>query len=242
MKKAIGFNRFIRRAWLDQAATVRQEIHDIPTLRIALHKMLEGRVAGESARGARTKSVGVLTRIWSPTDIVLAGERDDALALMRIVARDEWIVFHWFLTCATYPFFEDVAILVGRLMKLQGQVAAKEIMERLSKTYGERETVHRCLQYVLRSMVEWRVLQDQDRGTYTPGRRTTIDDGRILSWSIKCRMQGRNAAGLYESSLKQDPASFPFEFGTRAWDDVSELHASPQGRDIFYQRLSPATK
>lgn len=236
MKKAIGFNRFIRRAWLDQTARLRDENKDVSQLRAALHTMLHGRVAGESARGARTKSVGVLVRIWSPSDVALAAERDSALRLMKGMPSSQWLVFHWFLVCATYPFFEDVAVHVGRLLKLQNEVSAKEIMERLSKAYGERETVLRCLQYVLRSMVEWGVLDDVHRGSYGAGRKAAIEQGQVLGWTIRCRLVGRNADGLYESALKQDPAAFPFLVEEGAWKEMHDMDGAVQGRDVLYRQ------
>jgi len=69
---------------------------------------------------------------------------------------------------AVYPFWASVATQVGRLLKLQGSVAAAHVQRRMRESYGERETVSRRVRFVLRSYVAWRVLRETGaQGVYS---------------------------------------------------------------------------
>ena len=61
---------------------------------------------------------------------------------------------------AVYPFWSSVATQVGRLLRLQGSAAAAQVQRRIREQYGERETVARRARYVLRSYLDWGVLQE----------------------------------------------------------------------------------
>ena len=71
------------------------------------------------------------------------------------------------MALAAYPFWGAVAAQTGRLLRLQGTVAAAQVQRRIKEGYGERDTVSRAARRVLRSFIDWRVLTD----TATKGRR-----------------------------------------------------------------------
>ena len=76
------------------------------------------------------------------------------------------------MVMAVYPFWGSVAAQVGRLLRLQGAVVTSPSAATLAGTiWGERETVFRRVHYVLRSFVDWGVLNETGkfRGIYTAG-------------------------------------------------------------------------
>ena len=71
---------------------------------------------------------------------------------------------------AVYPFWSGVATQVGRLLRLQGSAAAAHVQRRVREQYGERETVSRAARRVLRSYLDWGVLQETGKkGIYSAG-------------------------------------------------------------------------
>ena len=82
-------------------------------------------------------------------------------------------------TClATYPFFRDVAETLGRLLNLQGSVALSQVTRRVAESWGERSTVIRATQRVVRSMVEWGMLEESgERGMFSAARPSAVPDG-----------------------------------------------------------------
>jgi hypothetical protein len=74
------------------------------------------------------------------------------------------------MVMAVYPFWSGVAIQTGRLLRLQGSAAAAHVQRRIREQYGERETVSRAACRVLRSYLDWGVLQETGaNGVYSAG-------------------------------------------------------------------------
>ena len=90
------------------------------------------------------------------------------------------------MVMAVYPFWSSVAVQVGRLLRLQDSAAAAHVQRRVREQYGERETVSRSARRVLRSYLDWGVLQEtESKGIYTVGTTSYIDDPRLVSWLIE---------------------------------------------------------
>ena len=48
------------------------------------------------------------------------------------------MLVHWCMCMAVYPFFSKVAEATGRLLRLQGTVAAAQVQLRVREQLGER--------------------------------------------------------------------------------------------------------
>ena len=119
---------------------------------------------------------------------------------------------------ATYPFFHDVATTTGRLLSLQGTAALSQIVRRMTESWGERSTLIRAVQRVVRSFVEWGVLvETDDRGIFSPAPKITVaDSGGVGPWLLEagisnCNRQARpfrslvGAASFFPLRLKLSP-------------------------------------
>lgn len=112
------------------------------------------------------------------------------------------VALHWALLAATYPFFADVATNTGRLLALQGDLTLAQLTRPMQR-WGDRSTMTRAVQRVIRSIVQWGVLSDGDqRGVYVGGRQPIPvpapvgellieavlmrHDGESLPWSRRC--------------------------------------------------------
>jgi hypothetical protein len=115
------------------------------------------------------------------------------------------------MAIGTYPFFCDVAGNVGRLLALNEQVNLSQLERRMTETWGDRSTLPRAIQRVLRSMVQWGVLRDGPvKGTFVaPSRRIDLPDA--ISELLLQAILVSNARGMALSHLTGHPALFPFE-------------------------------
>ena len=124
--------------------------------------------------------------------------RDDALTLLRGRTGRDRLPLHWGMCLATYPFFRDVAATTGRLLALQGNAALSQIVRRMAESWGERTTVARAVQRVVRSCVEWGVLVETSRrGVFSPAEKVVASGDAVGPWLLE--------AGLLSSGRREYP-------------------------------------
>lgn len=115
------------------------------------------------------------------------------------------------MVMAAYPFWSNVAVQVGRLLRLQGSVAAIQVQRRVREQYGERETVSRAARRVLRSFLDWGVLEETgSKGIYTSGTTLAIEDPRLIAWLTEAALHARVNGAASLKDLLDSPSFFPF--------------------------------
>jgi hypothetical protein len=209
-RTTIGFDRKIEIEWLDAVVgwvATGQAPEDV---RKFLWAFLEGVVAGDSVHSGRGKTLTVLSRIWVIVPEQAKPLREAALQCVASVTGEERVAIHWAMAIGTYPFFCDVAASVGKLLALNGQANLSQVGRRMTESWGDRSTLPRAIQRVLRSMVQWGVLRDGPaKGTFVaPTRRTAVPDqiGELLLQA----MLVSHGRGMPLSQLIGHPALFPF--------------------------------
>lgn len=230
-QRAIGFDRKIRLGWLD--ATAEWTARDMPVaeIRSKLDLLLEGEVTGAAAR-KKTKSVLLRTWLLVPED--LRTLRDEGLALLVERTGPDRLPLHWGMACANYPVVWEVASVVGRLLRLQGSVSLAQLRRRTVETYGERSTLIRASQRILRSFVDWGVLVEaRENGVYLPAPARPIPDEKLAVWLVEAALRTTGSELGVLSDVLEAPALFPFRIGRLPARvlEVSRLELHRQGRD-----------
>lgn len=207
----LGFDRKIHVEWLDAtAARVAWGAPDAEVRRY-LTALLEGELGHTGRRGALGKTVTVLSHIWSRVPSECVAVRNHALNLLPRVASPDRLALHWALAIATYPFFTDVAIASGRLLALQGDVSLAAITRRLTAQWGDRSTMARAVQRVVRSMAQWGALVDAgSRGTYRRTATVRRADGPLAELLVEALLIDSRGRSLLLTHLENHPALFPF--------------------------------
>lgn len=209
MANVVGFDRKIELAWLDAIADRAAQVENVAELRSYAHDLLKSKHPGDIARG---KSVTVLLRIWYFVPDEFAGVKHEAIQLLAKVNSRQRIWLHWGMCMLAYPLFRDTAETIGRLFKLQDHVTAGQIERRLFAQWGERTTVRRALQRVIRSMVEWEVIRDNGtKGTFEKKDATLKSNEEVQLWLLKACHLAVPGESLELSQLLTHPALFPFE-------------------------------
>ncbi len=129
---------------------------------------------------------------------------------MASATGEERVAIHWAMVIGTYPFFCDAAANVGKLLALNGQANLSQVGRRMTESWGDRSTLPRAIQRVLRSMVQWGVLRDGSaRGTFVaPTKRTAVPD-QIAELLLQALLVS-HGRGMQLSQLIGHPALFPF--------------------------------
>ena len=224
-RMSIGFDRRIDAEWLDAVAQQVAAGMKGSELRAYTFEMMKGVVAGGTKHGtAAQKTVTVLTRTWANVNPEVVGLRDRALALLPSLTPQERAGLHWAMAMAGYRFFGDLASTSGRLLQLQGDLNLEQVTRRLREAWGERSTMNRATQRVVRSMVQWGCLADTtSKGVYTQISNRIPANG-VLSQVLLEALLIYERKGLPVDPVVSHPALFPFDLDLQ----LNSLRLSPR--------------
>ena len=210
----IGFSQRVRLEWFERTANLVLAGNDKAATTEALQGLLKEKVSigGQAERGNREKIISILLKTWLTPRSGLDPLRRDGLELLKQAPQNEHLAIHWGMVTAAYPFWAGVAMHVGRLLRLQGSAAAPHVQRRVREQYGERETVARAARRVLRSFLDWEVLQESGKkGIYTPGPTLPLEDARLIAWLTEAALYARANRAVPLKDLFDAPSLFPFK-------------------------------
>ena len=213
-KDQIGFSQRIQLSWLEETANLILAGQKQEEIQIYLQDLLKDQlsVGGTATRGNREKAITILMKIWVNVPDGFESLKKEGLELIQSVPVDEHMAVHWGMATAVYPFWASVAASVGRLLRLQGTVSTIQAQRRVREQYGERETVARAARRVLRTFIDWGVLEETGKkGIYQVSRFLMITDRRLISWFVETSLIASGESSGTLSELVNNPALFPFQ-------------------------------
>jgi hypothetical protein len=223
----IGIDRLVRLEWLEKTACLCLADNDAEAIRMVLKTDLKEHFQTDESvvRGSIDKSITVLLNVWAKPPNDLEPLCSEGIHLLKCLSQEHHIAVHWGMISAVYPFWVSVAAQVGRLLRLQGSVAAAQVQRRVREQYGERETVSRRVRYVLRSFVDWGVLKEaESRGIYGAGLSVRIDNTRLVAWLVEASLQARPGATAPLKDLITGPGLFPFRLRSIPAENLLAVH------------------
>jgi hypothetical protein len=228
----IGFNRRIKLEWLAETARMAANgLSDgeiIAALRITLQDQMS--IGRNPERGSREKAITILMKTWVRVPKELRPFREQGLGLLRRLPPKFHPAIHWAAAMVAYPFFGDVAQTVGRLIRLQDDVAINQMKRRMKERYGEKETVARSARYVLNAFLDWGVLSTSGiKGTYVPAPRLRVSDGELLAWMAEALLLASDGGMKPVEETRQSLMFFPFDV---SGIDITTLPLNPR-LDVF---------
>lgn len=212
-QKQIGFSQRVRLEWFQQTANLILAGNGKETINGLLQELLQNKlsVGSTSERGSRAKAITILMKIWVNVPEGLNSLRDGGLNLLKTMPSKSHIAVHWGMIMAVYPFWGAVAASVGRLLHLQGTAAVAQVQRRIREQYGERETVSRATQRIIRTFVDWGVLEETSvKGVYRKGQIIPVTDPALIGWLVEAFLHANNGSGVLKAVLDA-PSLFPFQ-------------------------------
>jgi hypothetical protein len=207
-RKVIGFDRKVEIQWLDAVLDRVAAGSDLATTRAFLHEMLKPQ---HPAKEARQKTAGIITRIWQLVTPEHSSIRDDALALLTSIPPRERVWLHWGMASLTDPLFLETAAAIGRLLKLQGDFTLAQLERRLIEDWGDRSTLKRAAQRIVRSMVQWGALTESGRGQFRPASKLTTRSKELQLWFLETAHRAEQNGEVESHQLMNLPMAFPFQ-------------------------------
>ncbi|HHQ4546231.1 TPA: hypothetical protein ACSP15_002896, partial [Aeromonas veronii] len=159
---------------------------------------------------AQDKTRNLLFGIWdSESNSVPKAFHADACRLL-IEYSEVNIAIHWGMMLAKYPFFYNVTAQIGKMAKHEGLFIYKQLEQRITEVYGDTSTIKRCIQFVVRTLINLELLSNPKQGVYQLRKPISIAHDEVKSWlaEVSVRAEGNSSKSL--SAISNDPAWFPF--------------------------------
>ena len=210
----VGFSQRIRLEWLEFTANLVLAGYQRSEIVAALSDRLRNElsVGNDPERGTRDKAITILTKVWVTVPRERRPLRDEGLAFLQHLPKDERMLVHWCMCMMAYPFFGAVADATGRLLQLQGTAGAAQVQRRLCEQLGERETVARAARRILRGFIDWGALLETDeKGLYRFARKRVVSDPPLAIWAILAIFAVNGAKPRSAAFLLRGPHLFPFD-------------------------------
>lgn len=234
----VGLSQRLQLDWLERTAQLQLSSAPQSEIRGELDLLLGKHLSVGTTSKAQTnrrKAINNLMRIWVSVPSDLEPLRDEGLRHLQTLTCDQHLPIHWGMTMVAYPFFQLMAETVGRLINVQGSVAASQVYRRIYEQLGERSTVSRAARRVLRTFIDWRVIKDTpEKGVYCPVSPYPIADSHVSLWLIETSLRASGASSCPLNSIVQTPALFPFNVKLAILGKLSSnsrLEVSRQGLD-----------
>lgn len=160
----LGFDRFVAKSWADQALSLFATPGDFEHKYSHLKEWLSFKISGkETAR----KTANQLKRLWlTPKDgnQIL---RDSILIDGLFDASQDSRIYHYGMAINAFPIFLDVCALIGKLSRLQGECASREVKDRIIEKYGSPLSTPRITDRIFQTLRDWRIIEF-DKNSVTP--------------------------------------------------------------------------
>lgn len=211
--RPIAFNRRLKASWLQEGLRLLAD----GTEGANWIELMEDLVKeSNSGKDSITKSMRYLRHVW-----IEKGEADalrtDAIKLYRTEPTEKSsIILSWGMAIATYPFLNDVASTIGRMLRVQPELKLEQLLRKLSETYGERETVRRSGRYALGVITDFGFVErTKSAGCYQLGKPLYPDQARLSGWIVRAWFAATGSVEVIDRVMMAGSPSLSF-FDTSA--------------------------
>ncbi|MCQ8879336.1 hypothetical protein NQT69_15110 [Pseudoalteromonas shioyasakiensis] len=234
MSKRVNYSRHIEAHWLDQTALWvaeglnKQELHD------KINSMLSPLINCKVNLG---KTRNQLTSLWFDKNDNVSNEFSEFAVEYVKESHDIPLVIHWGLLIAKKKFFADVARFIGRNSKLNDSFTYAQVQKRMVELYGDTETVKRGLRSVLKTMVDFGVLQRSNARNYQVNQINLAVPNKLMNWLLCALLFSEDAMSRTLSDIIDDAIWFPFELSIEPeYIDKQWFEVHQQGYELMLFR------
>lgn len=207
-KPLVGFDRYVEKAWMDQAAKLILAGNSLNEINEKLDEYLLSSIAGETSR---RKTKNILTATWAKSTSAEEPFKAEAVELFKSANGTERLAIHYGMSIATYPYFLSLSKILGRLFKLQDEVTNAEFNRRVIESVGDRDSIRRAAARYLQSLIQWGVLESTGKSAIKPGSKIQLQNSELVTWLYSSVLFSSDKDRLSIDDITSDPAWFPFD-------------------------------
>lgn len=207
--KKVGFDRNVRRKWLDKTAELVILGEDENTIRNILDSYISEEI---KSKDNRRKSINILIRSWVNVKDEHKAVQDKALKLYEESNCKERLALHWCMVTLAHELFFDISEIIGKLFNLQNEFSLNMIRRRIFDKWGERSTLYYAIDRVLRSMRDWRTIEQKEKpGEYKKINKIEIENKKVQLLLLETYLMVSKRINIPYTELEMVNALFPFK-------------------------------
>jgi hypothetical protein len=219
--RPIAFNRHLRASWLREGLRLIADGTDSKNWIERMTDLLKESISGKESI---TKSMRYLRHIWiesGSSDLL----RADAIGLYSSrPSENTSVLLSWGMAIAGYPFLNDVASTVGRMLRVQPEVKLEQIIRKLTETYGERETIRRSIRFALVLICDFGFVKHSDNaGCYVIGRTIKADSSAVSGWLVRAWFAATGGSAVIDRVVMAGSPSLAFFDSATLISDAVEV-------------------
>lgn len=240
MNKGIGFNRNIKRVWLDAAAAFCIETDDAAAIRARLEPIIALEI---SSRENIRKTIDILLNIWQKSQTVSPALYAEAAAMFQeTTVPGDRLWLHYGLSLLAYPFFNTATGIMGQISRYEPEWTKAQVRKRAMAELGQLGSLNEALSRIVFSLRDWGILANgAKRHHYAPQfQQLTTEEVRLETWLLSCALAAQAAEELPLADLLKLPQLFPFRLTVGAGDlrVCAHLAVQRQGLGLDMVRLA----
>lgn len=205
----IGFGKKIRWEWFLLALRYRANGESFDSARDELVQLISETNPGKAAIA---KILSNLRQIVFEPVASCEAFAEQGSGLFRQHGSSAAFPVLWGLSITSYSFFARTGETVGRLLRLNDNFTAAEMVRRLTERAGDRAFISRVARYNLSSMLDWQLLSYDERiKRYSRGRVTPLADPEIISWLTEGVLLASGKSAMLQAQVFGNNVLFPFD-------------------------------
>lgn len=209
MLKRVGFDRQIKRKWLDKTVELLINKEDSKDIKNILDGIVKEDIASSESR---KKCKNILMNIWINIDGEYIEVRDKALKLWAKGNTNERLAIHWCMVSLAYPLFFHISDIIGKLIHLQDEFSLNMVRRRVYDVWGERSTLNYAINRVVWSMKDWGTIGQHGKvGEYKKIERIVIEDKEVQLLLLEAYFIASHRTNIPCAELEMINALFPFK-------------------------------
>ena len=213
MEKMIGLSRPIKAEWMNKTVDLVLEEKSTVEIKTELNIYLSFEIDSPTSLRKTRES---LINVWATNSDEFSDLRKLALSLYPTLKSDN-LPLHWCMLLLKYPIFSDICALIGKITNIENSFTTAWIREKLYDSWGERTALDVPVKNILRSLVDFGVLEKVKPGVYKAKVRP-ISDERIIQLFIMTLLALGKKAYYEIQELSKAHIFFPFNYNvTSEW-------------------------
>ena len=203
----ITFNRRLRATWLIEGLRLAAQGVEKAQAEATLRALVGSENSGQDTI---TKSVRYIRHLWLSGNDEVSPLRQSALALYREQPQTSRAqILCWGTVLARYPFVRQVSEIVGRLLRLQGDVKQEQLKRKIKETFGEKEAAVRSGRYAVSLLSDFGFIRlGRKSGRYESGVRLQVDDPALAAWFLQAFMASADRREMPKDELTSASSLF----------------------------------